>query len=63
MSQILIEETKKAIGYTESQERCEDCKHAAESEDQGGLWSWGCYYSNICPFGVKKNAHCDKFEK
>lgn len=63
MSQILIDETKKALGYTEEQNKCEDCKHADKWEDQGGLWNWSCNYSNICSFTVRKHAHCGKFEK
>ena len=50
MSQILIDETKKAIGYTEEQKKCEDCKYAEEWEDQGGLWNWSCSYNNVCSF-------------
>lgn len=63
MSQILIDETKKALGYTEEKKKCEDCKYAEEWEDQGGLWNWSCSYNNVCSFCVKKYAHCDKFEK
>lgn len=61
MSEILIDETKKAIGYTEEQKKCEYCKYASEWENLAELWN--CNYSNVCSFAVKKYAHCDKFEK
>lgn len=63
MSKILIEETQKALGYTEDKKKCKECKYAEEWEDQGGLWHWSCSYSNVCSFSVKEYAHCDKFEK
>lgn len=63
MSQILIEETKKVLGYTEDKKKCEECKFADELEDQSGLWIWLCNYSNVCQFCVKAYACCDKFEK
>ncbi|MBC5632097.1 hypothetical protein [Parabacteroides hominis] len=63
MSQVLIDETKKALGYTEVQVKCGDCKYASEYEDQGGLWNWSCDYNNVCSFCVKAYAHCDKFER
>lgn len=63
MSELLIEETKKALGYTESKRKCEECKYAYESENQGGLWNWWCNYSNVCQFSVKAYACCNKFEK
>lgn len=60
---ILIEETKKILGYTEIKMRCDECKYGEEWEDQGGLYHWQCNYNNICSFSVKAYAQCDKYEK
>ncbi len=65
MTKELIEETKKAIGYTESQNTCPKCKHSEEVEDPHLDRSWHliCKVSSLCSFQVYQNGRCTVFEK
>lgn len=64
MSKELIEETKKAMGYTEAQNTCEGCKHSSEesSSHVDRSWYWICKFSNLCTFEINKNGRCNKHE-
>lgn len=63
MNEVLIEETKKALGYTEGVKECRECKFAQLRKAPDESWYWWCTYSNICHFKVKARAHCDNFGK
>lgn len=55
---ILIEETKKAMGFKEVTPQCENCRFMIET----GWNEYSCIYSNIVSFLVKDNSSCDKFD-
>lgn len=64
MTAALIEETKKAIGYTEKQNTCQDCKHSKEEDEVNDRsWDWVCRVNNLCPFVVNPNGRCNLHEK
>lgn len=60
----LLEETKKAMGYTETSKPCEKCKYSEEVEDSilNRSWIHVCTYSNLCNFKVNPDGTCNKFE-
>lgn len=65
MDFTLEEATKKEMGYTEDQQRCDLCQHHREDEDPYLDRSWidKCTFSNLVTFTVKKHARCSRFEK
>jgi len=64
MTNELVEETKKAIGYTEQQNTCSDCKHSKEVDGViDRSWDWICNVNSICPFKVNPNGRCNLFIK
>lgn len=65
MTNQLIIETKKAIGYTEDQNTCEGCKHSEEIEDPqlDRNWYWICKVNSLCQFKVSKHGRCNLLEK
>ena len=65
MTKELIEETKKAIGYTEAQNTCKECKHSEEVEDPhlDRSWHWICKVNSLCKFQVSQNGRCNLHEK
>jgi hypothetical protein len=64
MTKELIEQTKKAIGYTEQQNTCRDCKHSKEVDGTiDRTWDWICNVSNICPMSIKPEGRCNLFAR
>lgn len=61
----LIDETKKAMGYTPLTPRCKDCKFYTEIENLyvDRDWIETCTYSNLTHFRVDSlRGSCTKFE-
>jgi hypothetical protein len=64
MTQELIEATKKAIGYSEKQNTCKDCKYSKELENPhlDRSWIWQCTVNSICSFEVHPNGRCTLYQ-
>ena len=65
MNKGLIEETKKAINYTEEVKQCKDCKHSEEKENPHLDWDWFrvCKVNSLGKFQFSDKGRCDLFER
>ncbi len=54
MSQVLIEELKRAQGYTDETQTCKQCVHHYER----GMGEHMCELNPACHFRVNPAAHC-----
>jgi hypothetical protein len=61
----LIEETKKAIIYSEDVKNCDNCKHCVERDHPhlDRAWEKFCVFSNLIEFRVVGHGYCIKFER